>query len=433
MSYLTTLRVPPEYQDAFGRLRVSEPVTLFDSDFLTSSRLDQWSQLTTGTGAITYTINNAHVSLTSAGVAKAVRQSRPYVPYIPGKSFLVFATGILVVGGGVAGVTARIGLFDDVADKTVNPTQGNGFFFQLSGTALSVVYRTGTSGVQTDTVVPQASWNIDPLNGTGRSGITIVPGDRQIFFIEMEWLGTGEVSLGIIVNRQIVPCHRFDFANQPGTSAYTNRGSLPVRYELSSAAAAVQMQQICCTVISEGGRTMFTPLSRVIDVDRANSNATVTNTVEQPLIAVRLKSTRNRASLIPISMNAMSSTNGFVLIALYRFITPEVFGAGPLTAPVWTAANALTVAGFTDVSVAEFDISATAVDVTGATYPFIRLSSFYISTATKVGTTELQDIAQSLSANIQGNPDWYILTARRALTTRGTENVFATFQWLETE
>jgi hypothetical protein len=433
MSYLTTLRVPPEYQDAFGRLRTSEPGTTFDADFLTSSRPDLWAQLTSGAGAVAYTINFPHVALTTGGIGRAVRQSREYLPYLPGKSFLSFVTGVLAVGGGAAGVTARIGLFDDGADKTVNPTPGNGFFFQLVGTALSVVLRSGITGVQVDTVVPQAAWNIDPLNGTGRSGVTLVPGNRQIFMFEMEWLGVGEITFGVVIDRALIPCHRMNFANQVGISAYTNRGSLPVRYEVSSTGPAAEARQICCTVISEGGRILSSPLSRAFAADRGNTLAVVTNTVERPLLAVRLKATRNRASLGPLGVNAMTTTSDFILIALYRFISPEAFGAGPLTGPVWTAVNALTVPGFTDMSVAESDITASAVDLSGAVYPFVRVASFYFSTSANQGASSLIDISQTLSADIQGRSDWYVITARRALTSGGSESLYAGVQWIEYE
>lgn len=436
MSYLTKFYYPPTYQDAFGRLRVSEPFTLLDSDFLTDRATYEWAELTTGGGAIAYTTNFPQVVVTSTGAAsKAVRQSRRYAPYQPGKSYLVLATGILEMSGGVPGSTARIGLFDDGADKTVGVTPGNGFFFQLSGTALSVVQRSGVTGVQVDTVVPQAAWNIDPLDGTGPSGVTIVPGRRQIFFIEMEWLGVGTVMMGIMVNRQFTPCHAFQHENLPGATAYTNRGTLPVRYELASdgTGAAAELRQICATVISEGGFSGASPRTKRISVNRGNTPRNVFGTTETPLLAVRLQAGRNRAVLTPVRYNAMTTTGGDMLISLYRFISPEAYGAGPLTGAAWGPAVVNAVATFTNISVAEVDRSATAVDVTGATYPLIRISSFYFSNESDAGTLDLSGISQALSADIQGRSDWLVITARRALTTGGNEDLFASLTWDETE
>jgi len=437
MSYLTTLQVPPAYQDAFGRLRVSEPRTLHDSNFYSNRHTHEWAELTSGGGAVAYTPGFPSVNLTSSGAAsRVVRQSRRYVPYQPGKSYLMFATGILEMSGGVAGTTARIGLFDDGADQTVGAQPGNGFFFQLVGTALSIVQRSGITGVQVDTVVPQSAWNVDKLDGTGRSGVTLNPGLRQIYFVEMQWLGTGTVSMGVDVDRQLIICHEIQHANLPGTSAYTNRGSLPVRYELSSdgSGPAAEQRQICSTVISEGGFDLFTPRSRTISVNRGNSAVTIGNTTETPILSVRLKALRNRTTLSPTHLGAIITTsNGSMKISLYRFISPEAYGAGPLTGPAWTAANPSTVPTYTDISAAEYDLAATAVDLTNSVYPFILAHSFYFSTASNIGELTSTDESLTLSADIQGRSDWYVVTARRVLTSTGTDNVLAAMDWVETD
>jgi len=436
MSYLTTLRVPPEYQDAFGRLRTSEPYTLHDSNFYDDRHTYEWAELATGGGAVAYTAGFPHVSLTSTGaVSKVVRQSRRYVPYQPGKSYLILMTGILEMSGGVAGTVARMGLFDDIADKTVGVTPGNGYFFQLAGTTLSIVQRSGITGVQTDTVVPQAAWNVDKLDGTGRSGIALNPGFRQIFFIEMQWLGAGTVCMGVDIDRKLIICHQFQHANTAGTDAYTNRGSLPVRYEISSSGAggASEQRQICSTVISEGGFSLFTPRSRTISATRGNSVVSVSNTVESPLLSVRLKASRNRATLAPTYLHSLITTaNGSLRINLYRFVSPEAYGAGPLTGPVWVPANASAVATFTAISVAEVDLSATAVDVTNAVYPCILLMTYYLSTASNQGNYEIHNESVTLSADIQGRSDWFVVTAQRVRTSAGTEDAVACLTWTET-
>lgn len=437
MSYLTTLRVPPEYQDAFGRLRVSEPYTIHDANFYSTRATHQWAELATGGGAVTYTTNFPNVNLTSTGaVSKAVRQSRSYVPYLPGKSYLAMITGILEVNGGQANSTERIGLFDDVADKTVNALPGNGFFFQLSGTALSVVQRSGITGVQVDTVVPQASWNIDPLNGTGKSGITINPGFRQIFFVEVEWLGTGSVMMGFIIDRAFVPCHIFEHANMAGSSAYTNWGSFPVRYEIASTGGgpAAELRQICSTVISEGGFNVFTSRSLSLAVDRGTSEKAIgIAPAEIPILSIRLKASRNRAYVIPLNITSICTTNGNMIITLYKFISPQAFNpAGPLTGAVWTAANPSTVATFTDISAVEYDITATAVDMTSVTYPFLKVLSFYFPQVANSGVSNNPNDTLVLSSDIQGRSDWFVITGRKATVGAGTENLLASMSWSET-
>ena len=62
--------------DAFGRLRVSEPYTLFDSQNRYAAD-NQFDTSTSGTGSSTYNANQASMSLavTGGGVGSVVRQT----------------------------------------------------------------------------------------------------------------------------------------------------------------------------------------------------------------------------------------------------------------------------------------------------------------------------------------------------------------------
>ncbi len=438
MSYLTTTRRPAEYQDGFGRLRVSNPFTLLDANFYTDRGLYNWAEIESGGGTVEYKINTPHVNLVSTpSGGRVVRQTRRYAPYQPGKSFLGMMSGVLELSGGVVGAIAKIGMFDDIADMTVAGTikPGNGYYFQLSGTDLSIVERSGETGTQVDNVIPQASWNVDPLDGTGPSKVTIDVSTRQIFFIELEWLGVGTASVGIVHDREFVLCHSFHHANQAGgQTAYVDRGSLPVRYELVTAVGATgtaTTRQVCSVVISEGGIALDTPRSSVFSTDRGNNTISI-STVETPVISLRIKASKIRSILEVRSVNAMMDSNASFRIAIYRFVSPEAYGAGPLTGPTWVGVNDLAVPGFTNFSDSEADITSTAVDVSGATYPYILIETYYKSGNVRATSSDIAVASRALGADIAGYSDWLVITAQRVIGN-GAVAVLGGLTWTETE
>lgn len=435
------ITIPRDAKDAFGRLKVSNPSTQFDSKLFTSNDPTQFSELTSGSGVITYTSNQPHTELSVDGnvAGRCVRQSRRYVPYQPGKSLQFLITGTLMLDSSVVGTVARIGAFDNKSDKTVDViTTGDGFFFQLEGgvtPALSLVYRSSNNATytQNDTIVSQSVWNGDRLDGTGPSGIVFDPTIRQIFWFEKEWLGTGQVSAGVVIDGQFILCHAFNFANTtlgtPATLAsvaYTTRGSVPIRYELESlgtgAATTVTMHQVCSTGISDGG---FTPRGKVYAASRGTSLVGVV-TVEVPLISIRLRASRNRGNLNPIDMTIMTTSAGNMRFAVYRFFSPA--GAGPLTGASWV--DETTDTSLYD-SMCEYDISATAVDLTGVTYRYKKVVDQYYSNNVDLSLASL-DNRLVATADIAGNVDIIVVTAQR-VGGGGTETTVAGIQWQEWE
>ena len=115
-----------------------------------------------------------------------------------------------------------------------------------------------TAGVpgDNDTVVAQASWNLDPLDGTGPSGLTYGTSDWQtcqLFVIDFQWLGVGRIRYGIYYAGVIRYVH--EILNTGNTAPFMKLGKLPVRYEITSngGGAAGEMRMICASVMSEGG------------------------------------------------------------------------------------------------------------------------------------------------------------------------------------
>ena len=107
--------------DAFGRLRVSEPYTLFDSSnrYAADNQFD--TSIVSG-GSTTYLPNEATVQMTvnTTSAAEVVRQSFRCMPYQPGKGLLVLAT--FQMNDPKANLRQRCGYFG---------TQ-NGVYFELT-------------------------------------------------------------------------------------------------------------------------------------------------------------------------------------------------------------------------------------------------------------------------------------------------------------
>ena len=236
---------PPTSLDAFGRLQVSNPYTIFDSQ----SRYQkdaQFSESTANGASITYDVNASTVLIsadTTSG-SKAIRQSFRTMPYQPSKGLLFLGT--FVMADAQTNLRQRVGYFN--AD--------NGVFFQKSGTTNSFVLRTSTSGSPNDArTVNQADWNGDKLDGSGPSGVTLNTSKTQILWMDFEWLGVGSVRCGFVIDGVFILCHTFNNANDLD-KVYMTTAILPVRYEIEALAglsSGATLKQICSTVVSEGG------------------------------------------------------------------------------------------------------------------------------------------------------------------------------------
>jgi hypothetical protein len=231
--------------DAFGRLRVSEPIVLLDSKRVGTSPDLYMTDSVSGSGVVSYQQNRASTYLTVGSAAgSAIRQTKSRAIYQPAKSLLLFQTFIMAPGQ--SNLIQRVGYFDTK----------NGIFLELNGATLNFVRRSFVTGSVVDVPVPQASWNLDKFNGTGVSGITLDITKPQILFADFEWLGVGRVRIGFVINGIPHYCHEFLNTNTTLTSVYMSNPNLPMRWEItatSSITGTAILEQICGSVSSEGG------------------------------------------------------------------------------------------------------------------------------------------------------------------------------------
>lgn len=286
--------------DAFGRFRVSEPYTMFDSTLRYTDDSRNWDTSTTGaTANIFYNVNTSSIEMNvgTASGNKVIRQTKRYFQYLPGKSLLSLNTGVF--GPTKANLRQRIGYFDS----------SNGIFFERNGSNNYIVKRSNTAGVVTETRIDQYSWSEDKLDGTGNSSIGLNFDAAQIFWTDVEWLGVGSVRAGVIVDGQYIVAHKFHHANTV-TDVYMTTASLPIRYEIENTgitSSSSKLKQICSSIISEGG---YTPTTQTRSVSTTLAGLEMSQTEYRPLVAVRLKQNRTGGIAVPkhISLFGLQTT-----------------------------------------------------------------------------------------------------------------------------
>lgn len=439
---------PDKNVDAFSRLRVSNVTTL--AHFKNTQSTDQISKCEdiTGTASKTHNISDSSVSLrVEAANSKIIRQSRRYITYQPGKSLLIFVTGVLdtgkysltvpVSGHNESDTISRIGYYDE----------SNGYFFKYeangSGTGnLYIVERLQNSITSVDNEIKQNCWNCDTMDCYGPSKLKLDPTTSQIFLIDMEWLGVGRVRVGCVMGGKIIYLHEFLHSNTK-TTTYIGTATLPIRYELTSGSTGSNyngtMREICGTVISEGG---YTPLGNPFSISMidhsdsptsgTNNTAILSNQNEVPLIAIRLKHTNRRATSQFLGYSIVCTTNANILLRVrhYSEYSDETSNQTPMTkTAAWENVNA--------DSYVEFDInddnSGSSMEMSSANSRIVATS--YISNNTDISINDVKreiyltaGVEQSTSNNTKR--DVVLLTAQN-VGSSSNEKVSASIHWSE--
>ena len=229
----------------------------------------------------------------------------------------------------------------------------NGIFFANRGGDFGVCIRSDVSGSVVDNLVLQSNFNIDKLDGTGPSGITIDLDKTHIFQVEYQWLGVGSVKLSMNIDGKQYYIHKYNHANIE-TQVYMRTPHLPVRYEIKNtevSASATTLTQICTQVANEG-KSIVGDLINVID--NGTTTKAISNSTFKPILSYRHKRESKILTEI-INIANMVTTADDVLIEIYVDAT--------LTGALWTSHSQFI----------EFDSSATAIS--GGR----KVASFYVS------------------------------------------------------
>lgn len=298
--------------DAFGRLRVVQPFTLFDSSHRFADNGLWVTSNTASNSSFAFIENQSTVDMSVGTTANAevIRETTKVFSYQPGKSLLIMNT--FAMSAPKANVRQRVGYFGG----------SNGIYLENDGTTNYFVLRTNTSSTVAETRVSQSNWNIDKFDGTGYSsqsggsdhsgGLDV--SKTNIFWMDIEWLGVGDVRCGFVVDGRMILAHTFHNDNK-NTVPYMTTATLPLRLEIKNTGVTASnstLSQICSTVISEGGYELYgaqqaveTPINSPVDLPTAGTY--------YPVISLRLKTSPNRLDAVVIltALSILGISNGY--------------------------------------------------------------------------------------------------------------------------
>lgn len=390
--------------DAFERLRVSLPKTLFDSqqEYVLSTRF--WDTAVSGGSTVARNSNTRMVDITcsTGATASAILQSKAYHRYTPGKSHLIIMTGIFSPGT-VANNVCRAGYFDSK----------NGIFFSVSNGVASIVRRSTTTGSTVEDGVTQSNWNVDKFNGQGPSRINGIDFTKStILYISAQWLGMGRIEVGFNIGGRYVPAHRFLIANVislPSTQTF----NLPVRIESvnTDASAGALIHFNCCTVQTEGGEE-----SRGFSRSASNGTTPIAVTTRQPVLSIR-----SAATFLGLDNRGHIEANDITMLVKTNDSFWELVYGGTLTGAAFTTVGA--------GSLAEFDVTATAI--TGGVVIKSGHASSSTGSASSLSLSNFDARIPLTISKIDSGAVQQDIVSLVFTSMSGTSNVAATANWFE--
>ena len=393
--------------DAFNRLKVSNPFTLFDSQHRYDVN-DKWDTFGVTGGTAAHVLNESVINMTVGTTlgSKVTRETKRVFSYQPGKSLFVAETFTFATAK--EGLRQRVGYFGITGGATAGIPY-NGIFLEQNGLTLSFVKQSGS--LNTTTTVNQQDWNSDKFDGLGASGRTLDVTKANILWMDIEWLGVGDVRCGFFVDGKPVVAHTFHHDNLY-TTTYMTTACLPLRHELENLTGQTQSstsKQICSTILSEGGYEGF---SRRFNVSKNGTTLTTLTTagVQYPIIAIRLPAARLDGVIVPsnISIVVEPGTNNKPQTVQYRILLNPTITDGS-----WTTHYRGNV-----------QYNNTATSITGGT----DVIGGYISSSAAFSLSNINDFNFQLGRTQTGVSDVFALTL--SPIENGTQ-ISADLSWFE--
>lgn len=389
--------------DAFSNQRTAGPTFVADGQFTYDLQPFLYAAETNGSGAtVTHDATDRCALMTFSATptgGEAYMQSYDYHRYQSGRAQEIFITFNFIAS--VTDCLKFAGYSDGV----------NGIEFQNNGSVNQFFIYSDTGAG--DNTVTQANWNLDKLDGTGPSGITLDITKTQILVIDIQALYVGRVRCGFDINGIIIWAHEFLHANVEA-SPYVQTANLPVRVGMTcTGTVSTTMKFICSSVLSRGGQSDVSGYSFA-----AEGTATAGSGAQKHILSLRPKTTFNS-----ITNRVQVVLEGFDIL---------VTGANPVKFDIGFGGiyDGVAVPTWASVSSDSAVEKGTGGDLLFTLEPFY---TGYCAASNQVKGVSSQELKNrySMTLNPDGtlNTDRYIIAAVSGIG--GTSDCRFTFRWRE--
>jgi hypothetical protein len=384
---------------AFGELLIVQPTPRIQLQFPYAYLNTDYVTSTTATGGtVTAATNLVSLTTTATSGSNALLTSNHILHYNPGQGCICEFTAIYGTGTANNDQIAGIGNVQD------------GLFFGYNGTSFGILHRSSSSGSLVNDWIAQASWNVDPMDGTGPSGMNLNHQKGNLYKIQFPWLGFGVINF-YIANTNATGwnlVHRIQYPNTQTIATLLNPSMQLYAQNINTAASTANTLRICCMAGMVEGQ------NNAVNTDVRNSYGMTTATSASNTAVVAVLSIQNQPTFnsvtnqVSVFLDAISIFNSSGSTAYARvdlILNPSA------TLTPFTLINAAT-------SVVAY--SSASPSITDGKL----LMSFYSDTSTTV-SFDLQRY------NISLNPGDVLVAAATRVNGTGSSNMWISLTWKE--
>lgn len=248
--------------DAFGRLRTSSQTQLIDLKQLKDKLPLFFDEVIGWAWTSTHSATTASTNMAvTGGTDYVIRQTYRRFPYYAGKSDLIDMT--FAGFQPEANVEKEVWYYNSSSAAPYSASLDWILLRSSGGVVTAYTYRSGTITNQE----VQSNWNLDKLDGTWPSWITVDWSLSQILVVDFQYLWVGRVRLWLSVDWQLYYFHQFNNANNL-SDVYMSSPNHSIRYSIRSTGWAGSFKTICASVASEGSNN---ELSKEYSINRGTT------------------------------------------------------------------------------------------------------------------------------------------------------------------
>lgn len=202
---------------SFGEVRIAELTPIIQVSFPYNINTNIVTPGTTGGGYAAASNSLIELGVTTSNSESEILSNK-IAKYYPGQGTMFRCACFF--DPGISGSEQLVGWGDDE----------DGYFIGYDGDQFGVLRKRGTVNYWTY----RENFNLDPLDGSGKSGFNINPHKGNIYQIQIQWLGFGTITFSTETeNGFLVPFHKINYPNNNIETSIINP-SLPVRYYIKN-------------------------------------------------------------------------------------------------------------------------------------------------------------------------------------------------------